>query len=253
MIYTAYFDESDTHGVAPTLILAAFLGSARQWELFGRRLRALQRRDGFTVLHAADFRARQNEFKGWSDRKCARLVHDLAVAFRDELDEAVTIALPRKLYETEYRGGYVPKGMNWDSQFGVYFRACMERLLHILISQKKHHRLNVVLEAGHPNVRDATDRIFKEIKTALVEAGINLLGTAEVAQKKDCWQLMIADFQAHASHLSEMRVKKGLPGYFEMVAQRHGTAPPPRNEAALTQIEHNAASLRMLKTQWEGT
>jgi hypothetical protein len=60
---------------------------------------------------------------------------------------------------------------------------------------------------------------------------------------------MIADFQAHASHLSEMQLKKGRPGYFEMVAQRHGTAPPPRNEAALTQIKHNAASLRMLKPQ----
>jgi hypothetical protein len=96
-----------------------------------------------------------------------------------------------------------------------------------------------------------TDTIFNEIKAALVGAGIDLLGTAKVAQKKDCWQLMIADFQAHASHLSEMRLKKGLPGYFEMAAQRHGTAPPPRNEAALTQIEHNAASLRMLKTQWE--
>jgi hypothetical protein len=127
----------------------------------------------------------------------------------------------------------------------------MDRLIHILVVQKKHHRFNVVLEDGHPNVRDATDTIFNEIKAALVGTGIDLLGTAKVAQKKDCWQLMIADFQAHASHLSEMRLKKGLPGYFEMAAQRHGTAPPPRNEAALTQIEHNAASLRMLKTQWE--
>lgn len=250
MIYTAYFDESDTHGAAPTLILAAFLGSAREWELFGRRIRALQRRDGFTVFHATEFRARRNEFEGWSDRKCRRLVRDLAVAIRDELTEGVTIALPRSLYEKEYRDGYVPKKMSLDSQFGVCFRACMDRLIHILRSMKKRHRLNVVIEEGHKNANDAV-KIFKEIKAIFVESGIDILGTATVMRKKDCWPLMIGDFQAHASHLSEMRLKAGLPGYFEMAAQRHGTAPPPRNEAALTQIEHNAASLRMLKTQWE--
>jgi hypothetical protein len=250
VIYTAYFDESDTHGAAPTLILAAFLGSARDWDLFGRRIRALQRRDGFTVFHATDFRARRNEFEGWSDRKCSRLVHDLAVAIRDELTEGVTVALPRSLYEKEYRNGYVPKRMSLDSQFGVCFRACVHRLIQILRSVKKRHRLNVVIEDGHKNVKDAI-KIFTEIKAILVEDGIDILGTATVERKRECWPLMIADFQAHASHLSEMRLKAGLPGYFEMATQQHGTAPPPRNQAALTQIEHNAASLRMLKTQWE--
>ena len=37
MLLTAYFDESDTHGPAPTLIMAALLGNSRQWEIFGRR------------------------------------------------------------------------------------------------------------------------------------------------------------------------------------------------------------------------
>jgi hypothetical protein len=38
LLYTAYFDEADTHGPSPTVIMACFLGHARQWELFGRRL-----------------------------------------------------------------------------------------------------------------------------------------------------------------------------------------------------------------------
>jgi len=37
--------------------MAAFLGHARQWEIFGRRLRALQRRDGFSIFHASGSRA----------------------------------------------------------------------------------------------------------------------------------------------------------------------------------------------------
>jgi hypothetical protein len=46
LLFTAYFDEADTHGPSPTIIMAGFLGHARQWEIFDRRLRALQRRDG---------------------------------------------------------------------------------------------------------------------------------------------------------------------------------------------------------------
>jgi hypothetical protein len=36
VLYTAYFDEADTHGPAPTIIMAGFLGSRAQWEVFGR-------------------------------------------------------------------------------------------------------------------------------------------------------------------------------------------------------------------------
>jgi hypothetical protein len=208
LIFTAYFDESDTHGPAPDMIMAAFLGSARQWELFGRKIKALQRRDGFTVFHSKKFRASVGEFEDWSLDKCRRLTNDLAVAIRDGLREGVTITLPRALYEAEYRGGHVPKGMRLDSQYGVCFRACLYQLIHILAKDKKNHKLHVVIEDGHKNVGDAV-RIFGEIKAEFAAIGFNILGTVTIAKKTECWPLMIADFQAHASHLSETRLKAG--------------------------------------------
>lgn len=36
--------------------------------------------------------------------------------------------------------------MHLGSKYGVCFRACMDRLMHVLFSTNKHHRLNVVLE-----------------------------------------------------------------------------------------------------------
>jgi Protein of unknown function (DUF3800) len=249
LIFTAYFDESDTHGPSPTLVMAAFLGSARQWELFGRKIRAFQRRDGFTVFHAKEFRALTGEFRGWGPRKCVRLLDDLAVAIRDGLTEGVTIALPRSLYETEYRGGQVPKGMRLDSQYGVCFRACMYRLVQIVTADKKRHRLHVVIEYGHPNVRNTVD-IFHELKDEFSNLGFDILGDITIAKKSECWPLMIADFQAHSAHMSETRLKAEHPGYFEMAREKYGDAPPPRNQAALTRIEHTAASLRALKTTW---
>lgn len=250
LIFTAYFDESDTHGPAPTLVLAAFLASARQWELFGRKIKAMQRRDGFTVFHAKEFRGGTGEFKGWSLQKCVRLINDLATAVRDGLTEGVTITLPRPLYEAEYRGGYVPKGMRLDSQYGVCFRACMYRLIQIVTADRKRHKLHVVIEDGHKNVGDAV-RIFGELRSEFADLGFDILGTITVAQKAACWPLMIADFQAHASHLSETRLKVGGPGYFEMATEKQGGIPVPRGEAALTQIEPNPESLRALKTNWE--
>src|SRR5437870_1320338 len=77
LLFIAYLDESDTHGPAPHMIMSAFLGSARQWELFERKLKALQKSYKFTILHSKDFRARVGEFDGWSVTKCRRLISDL--------------------------------------------------------------------------------------------------------------------------------------------------------------------------------
>jgi hypothetical protein len=76
VLYTAYFDEADTHGSAPTVIMASFLGTARQWELLGRRLGGFQHRYGFTIFHATEFKNKTGEFSGWSDTKCMDLVYD---------------------------------------------------------------------------------------------------------------------------------------------------------------------------------
>ena len=49
MIFTAYFDESDTHGPSPTVVVAGFFGHAYQWRRFNKRLSEIRARDGFGV------------------------------------------------------------------------------------------------------------------------------------------------------------------------------------------------------------
>lgn len=253
VIFTAYCDESDTHGSAPNVIIAAFLASARQWELFGRRLRDLQRRYGFKILHTKDFRARHGEFKGWSDDKCRKLVEELANAVRDNLAEGVTALLPRALYESEYRAPPVPKGMPLDSQYGLCFRACLYRLIQILTEkQKERHRLHIVIEDGHKNVGD-TIRVFKEVQAEMLAIGIDILRTITVAKKADNDLLMVADFQAHLASISEAHLKVGKPGYFELARDDsliHRDAVK-ANEAALTQFEFTAQTCRDFKVNWQ--
>ena len=118
-------------------------------DLFGRRLRGLQRRDGFSIFHANEFKAKAGEFAGWGDTKCMKLVNDLTELVRDHLTEGLTVHLERERYLNEYRAPPIPKKMTLDSQYGVCFRACMRQLLEMIWRDNKRHRLDIVIEDGH--------------------------------------------------------------------------------------------------------
>jgi hypothetical protein len=247
LLFTAYFDESNTHGPTPDMIMAAFMGTVRGWELLLRKAREFQRVYGFEIFHATDLRHSSGQFRGWGVEKRSRLVGDLAAAIRDHLTEGVTITLPYALYRDVYRAPPVPKGMRLDTQYGLCFRACLWRLVQVVSGDnQKKHRLNVVIEDGHKNIGDVI-RVFNEVNVEYTRLGFPILGTITVAKKADCLPLMIADFQAHASSLSDARLKRGEPGYFEMVGERL----PPPGKAAITRLDLSADALRAHKANWE--
>ena len=245
MLYTAYFDEADTHGPSPTVIMACFLGYAQQWELFGRRLRNLQRRDSFTIFHGSEFKSKSGEFFGWSDSKCSQLVYDLTALVRDNLTEGVTVHLERDRYLNEYRKPPVPRKMILDSQYGVCFRACMAQLIAIVMAGGKRHRLDVVIERGHANVGD-TKRIFNDLKAQVRRRfGSDVLGMHTVAKKETSAPLMVSDFLAYSYSLMRASKRDGRGDYAEV-------APFPRKrEAGLSFLELGPDSLPRLKQNFE--
>jgi hypothetical protein len=245
LLYTACFDEADTHGPSPTIVMAGFLGHARQWEIFGRRLRALQRRDGFSIFHASEFKSKSGEFAKWPDTKCMKLVNDLTELVRDNLTEGVTVHLERERYLKEYRAPPVPPKMILDSQYGLCFRACMRRLLDIIMADGKQHRLRVVIEDGHSNVGD-TKRIFEDQRRRLKERrGLDLLGDIIFARKREHAPLMLADFLA--SSYSMMRSSRERGG----IDYGAETPEPPKGQAGLTFLEFLPDALRALKEDFQ--
>lgn len=246
MLYTAYFDEADTHGPAPTIIMAGFLGSAPQWEMFGRRLRGLQRRDGFSIFHANEFKAKTGEFVSWGDAKSMKLVNDLTELVRDNLTEGLTVHLERDRYLNEYRAPPIPKRMTLDSQYGVCFRACMRQLLEIIWRDGKHHRLDIVIEDGHQNVNDCV-RIFDDLKWRLkVRRGVDgLLGKITIAKKHQSAPLMVADFLASSYSMMRASAQSGGPDYAQEAAE------PPKGQAGLTFLGLLPDALRQLKVDFE--
>ena len=241
MIFTAYLDESNTDGPRPDMTMGGFVGSGRQWELLERRLRRLQRRDHFGVFHASDFKARKNDFHGWSDEKCSQLIGDFAVAVRDELTEGVTVSLSYRQYREEYKDLPFPKGMRQLSQFGLCFQTSLNYLIQTVLKINGKHRLHIVVEDGHPNV-GAASAIFSDAKKSLKRNGIDVLGTVTRALKSECEPLMIADFQAHLGGLNDIRTRAGLPSYAQMTNKA-----PRSNEAGITFLHWELGALQRLK------
>jgi hypothetical protein len=198
MIYTAYFDESDSHGPKPDLVMSAFLASARQWELFERKLKRMQTNEGFNIFHAKDYRARRGEFRDWDEEKWNRVGWEFATLMADELTRCATVVLPHDLYQGVYRAPPVPHRMPLDSQYGLCFRMCLLHFIEVL--EEGRDKLQVVIESGHKNAQD-TVRIFGELKAVLTGHGVDFLRTIKVARKEEALPLMAADFNAHLGAL----------------------------------------------------
>ena len=243
LIFTAYFDETNASHKKPNLIIAAFLASARQWNLFERKLKGLQHDYGFKVFHATDFRARQGEFKGWSDTKATKFIETLANLIHMGLREGLVIKLPYELFETEYLKTPFPKGMRRDSQYGFIFRFCLHQLIKLLSADKVRHKLHVVVEEGQP--QDIFE-IFKELKTEYSALGWDALGMISIGSKKDTPPLMIADFQAHFGMLNDRLGRSGLATYDQITDRQ-----PERNRAAVTFMEFTPEVLRGVKEMWQ--
>jgi hypothetical protein len=244
VIFTAYLDEADTHGPSPDMIMAGFLGHAFQWRRFQTKLAKIQRKEGFTVFHGKEFKARSGEFAGWDDIKCDRVISKLADLVQLTLTEGLAVSLSRERYLTEYRAPPVPKKMNLDSQYGACFRALMAHLFDVMAQNNYQDRLNVVIERGHPNVWDC-ERIFNDLRTTCkVLAGSDFLGEFSVRPKEGCPPLMVADMLAGTYSIFRERVQKGL-----IQAPDFHAKPTTRGKLAFLELQPNA--LRDLKTGFE--
>ena len=244
MIFTAYFDEADTHGPAPTVILAAYVGHGFQWRRFQTKLDKVRKKHGFTIFHAKDFKARSGEFSGWSDEKQTALISDLTDILRKTTTGGLTVFLEHSRYKHEYRAPPIPKKMNIDSQLGVCFRACMGYLRELMGQNNFRDRLNIVMESGHPNVFDC-ERIFNQLKANFLFVGHDFLGTFKVAAKDQCPPLMVADLLAATHSVMRASVSRGE------LDPRQFLANPNSKGAKPAFLELTPGALVGLKTQFE--
>lgn len=247
LIFTAYFDESGTHGPAPTVIMGGFLGHAYQWRIFNRDLDRLRADYGFRLFHAKKFKHKRGEFEGWSDEKCRQLVKDLAMLVNADLTEGVTVSLERSRYLNEYRNLPFPSKMQPDSQYGLCFRVCLGHFWEMVCARGgKRPKLHIVIEDGHENVGGALV-IFSELKKWMARRDLDVLGKIIIAKKDESDELMAADFLAHTYSM----MCADNPVFLDGLPNQDAPNARPRGEAGLTYLEFKNETFQEFKDIFE--
>ena len=250
MQFTAYFDESGTHGGSPVTTVAGILATDRQWSEFQRELDRVKRDFGFTVLHTKDLKARAGQFSGWPVDKCLDLVEVLSKIVGQGVTHTSVITLSNAEYDTFYRNDETPRKMRIDTRYALCMRLTISSIVQEIIRRFGHDdrilrsELHVIAESGHKNAGDA-ERAFKEQAEELSAVGFNLLKKITFGTKSAFDPLMIADFMAYTTFArgEDWRRIAGV-----------ATAQNSKQKASLVYLGFDPGSLDELKratvTQW---
>jgi hypothetical protein len=211
--FSAYLDESGTHGGSPITLMSAVLGSDRQWQNFEKVFTKMKRRYGFSIFHAKDYKDTDGEFASWS----RETKHRFANEFCDLIDSTFGASIVAHLRNDEYNQHYLthdrPRNARWDTKYAICFRATLSMLLWEMDKREhrsKPNRLNIVIERGAKNAGDAV-RIFNWIKDQAAPDLAALVGTLTFDGKKDCAPLAAADFLAYSNNMYEVDLLKPEP------------------------------------------
>jgi hypothetical protein len=198
MIFTGYLDESGTHAGAPISAIGGFVGEARQWRKFEKRVGKLFKRYHVDVFHAIDVRRGHKDFEGWTVDRKIEFYDEFQHIINETLESGVVSFIRDDDYKY-YLGLNWPKRTRWDSKYTLMFRACLAHIVDVVghIPQTKEPRLHVVLEEGHNNAKDAV-RNYNWIRDRLPHARHALAGLT-FSNKQECLPLAAADLFAYTA------------------------------------------------------
>jgi hypothetical protein len=195
MVITAYFDESGTHGGSDVAVMGGFVGDARQWYKFDKRVSKLFARYRVDVFHTIDVKRTDKDFAGWSVDKKIQFIDD----FQHIINETVEVGFSSILRTDDYQY-YLqlpwPKKVRKDTQYTILFRSCLAAVVNApaIVSrwpQQQNNTMNIVLESGHRNAPDAV-RLYNLFKASCKE-----LSGLTFACKTACLPLAAADLFAY--------------------------------------------------------
>lgn len=207
MNFTAYIDESDTHGPTPNVVMSAMLSTEGRWERCSREFQRIRHKFGFSIFHATEFGALRGEFRGWDSYKSSNLYLAIGQLTEAHLTECFTISLSHETYRTCFLERR-PRKMHQVSQYGICYMGLLDGLMGTVMRHGRQSKLSVVVESGHKNAPD-TRRLFEDRKRRLDADVIDLLRTQVFATKEDDPLLQLADITAYLHALDQRAVKAG--------------------------------------------
>jgi hypothetical protein len=209
VIFTAYLDESGTHGGSPHTIMAGAFGSARQWTAFEYKYNAMRQKYQFRYFHAKEFKDTDGQFKTWSRQNKKDFAFEFSDLMGDTLGSMFHSFLNREDYNKYYKFPPLSGKHRWDTEYAVCFRALVDLLMDEMV--KRNHKKNVlhiVMERGAKHSGDAL-RVFNWVKDDLQPKYGHLLGSMSFDEKKSCPYLATADFLAYSRNIFRQRLDDG--------------------------------------------
>jgi hypothetical protein len=205
MNFTAYFDESGTHGGSKLSCMAGFVGDARQWRKFEKRAEKLFNRFRVEVFHTIDVRRTDKDFKGWTVDRKIEFLDEFHHIINDTLESGVSSFINDEDYKY-YCDLQWPRRARRETKYAILFRACLSQMIdyvcHMPLWKEPH--LHIVLEDGHPNAEDAV-RMYKWAQGRLDQA--RALAGLTFDNKKSCLPIAAADLFAYSSWGKEVGQK----------------------------------------------
>jgi hypothetical protein len=203
--FSAYYDESGTHGGSPATALAGLVGDALECARFEREWRKVLKNHQLTHVRAKHLFHRQGQHKGWGERQIHRLWADLLYVFQEHKYLTVTKTV---LKHDDYRNFYIGDGPlkkeRLDSKYALCVRTCLHYhpvWLHDWYGEA-YSEVSFILEAGHRNAGDA-QRVFSEIKNDETLPWRTSLGSISFGTKQDFPILQAADLIAYWFYKTE--------------------------------------------------
>lgn len=208
MKLTGYLDESGTHDASPLVVMAGFLGEARQWISFERRARRLFARFQVDIFHCIEVRRSEKDFAGWSIDKKLKFLDEFQHIINETLQVGMVAIISREDY-AYYKSLKWPQKVRQDSLYSILFRACASFMIESVIATPQWKNgseptLNIIVEQGHKNAPDLT-RFYEETKKRI--GPHNAMGGLSFGDKANCLPLAAADLLAYTAWGQEVGQK----------------------------------------------
>lgn len=99
--YTAYFDESGTHGGSHMLVVSGYVASDEQWQGFEQEWNDALANAGLTHFHMKDFAHSLNEFKDWKgdEERRVKFIRQLIEIIRKNTRRSISSAVRLQDYK----------------------------------------------------------------------------------------------------------------------------------------------------------
>jgi hypothetical protein len=205
-VFTAYFDESGTHGGSPAVVVGGYIGVVKKWKEFGEVWDAqIIKREGISVLHRTDLENFEGEFAGWRrDRqiKVIRRAHKIIKKYT-QIGAGISQAVVPADFEN-----VIPDAVK-RAYGGPYGWAAFQCMIHISKwADDRGYRepIHWVFEAGARG-RHQVDRMFSLFAhppvgvrpSLLLQQKFRLAGWTFSPKECVC-QLQAADFYSYESY-----------------------------------------------------